>query len=385
MKGGVLFLITMILAFDLSGQVSYIVSGRIKGVISGTVYLVADISDPKYYFKNKSIDSARINKGLFNIKRRSYDKHTYAYRLIIESDSVTGMSGMVFIEPKNQTILIDSVNEYISPVVPNSVIQHEMHYEYDMLFHEVIREANELDNYADELYEKYKKEIPDKELQKFNSRRKEIIARGDSLFFEYVKKHPDSYVSLWKLIERFKNLGYQAEYSGIFDLLSDRMKKNPTAQLFIKDLKASSILRLNNPFPVLQLKDSSGKDISLQMKNTKAKYTLIDFWFSHCGPCLTQFPKYKMIYDKHKRDGFEIIAISVDRKEKIKDWKKIILEKKLDWTHYLDEDGKQSKKLSIILFPTNYLLNERGEIIKINIIPGELEDFLNKNNSRDNR
>lgn len=85
---------------------------------------------------------------------------------------------------------------------------------------------------------------------------------------------------------------------------------------------------------------------------------------------------YTKSYNDFKLQGFKIIGISIDITTNINAWKNITKEKGLDWIQYLDENGKLSKKLNINSFPTNFLLNEKGEIIQKNITPEELEKFL---------
>ena len=129
----------------------------------------------------------------------------------------------------------------------------------------------------------------------------------------------------------------------------------------------------NLKFPEFEIQD---KKISSAFGK---KYTFIDFWFSHCGPCLNDFPKYKEVYTKYKNLGLEIIGISTDRTKDIDDWKKVIKEKDLNWLQLLDENGIESHQFNINAFPTTFLLNSEGIIIKKDISPEELEIFLEKN------
>ena len=64
---------------------------------------------------------------------------------------------------------------------------------------------------------------------------------------------------------------------------------------------------------------------------SKAKNTLIDFWFSHCGSCINEFPIYKDIYSRYKDKGFEMISISTDETKYIDYWKGIIAKHEIDW------------------------------------------------------
>lgn len=103
---------------------------------------------------------------------------------------------------------------------------------------------------------------------------------------------------------------------------------------------------------------------------------MIDFWFNHCGACIGQFDDLKNIYALYKDKGFTIVGISIDGKDKIEDWKNVIDQYHLPWKQYLDFNGKECNKLSIEAFPSNFLINEQGNIIAKRISPNKLSKFL---------
>jgi peroxiredoxin len=143
-------------------------------------------------------------------------------------------------------------------------------------------------------------------------------------------------------------------------------------------LENGRITKIGNPFPFVQLSSIEGKTARLNFKGY-ATYTLLDFWYSHCGPCIAQFSKLKKIYSTGHSKGFEIIGISVDKKEDVMDYGNAIKKFDLIWRHYWDISGSESKKLGIAIYPSNFLLDKTGKIIAKNISPDELEVFLKRN------
>ena len=105
----------------------------------------------------------------------------------------------------------------------------------------------------------------------------------------------------------------------------------------------------------------------------------MDFWYSNCRPCIAQFPHLRETYQAYQSQGFEIIGISTDRTRYKENWMKAIDKYQLSWPQYWDQDGVESSKLSINKFPSNFLLDQHGKIIKKDLRPVELEEFLKEN------
>jgi thiol-disulfide isomerase/thioredoxin len=119
-----------------------------------------------------------------------------------------------------------------------------------------------------------------------------------------------------------------------------------------------------------------------QMQNkikTNNQYYLIDFWYSHCGPCVVGFPRLKEIYDQFHGKGFDIVSISVDKQKDKKDYVAAIKKNKLEWNQVWDKDGVTAQKFDINSFPTYILLDKNDRIIKFDIQANQLEAFLKEN------
>jgi thiol-disulfide isomerase/thioredoxin len=196
---------------------------------------------------------------------------------------------------------------------------------------------------------------------------------------QYIIQNPNSYVALWDLVIDFafyRNYKNDDDLRSILrnaQLLSSTIKKTTTYKALVQNIRQDLKLDKGKIFPNIPL-NSIDSLIPIIKKN---KFTLVDFWFSSCQPCIAQFPQYKIIYDLNKSKRFEIIGISVDRKED--NWQKIIQQYNLKWLQYLDSNEIITQKLNITSFPTNFLLDNDGKIIKKNISPEDLDIFLKNN------
>lgn len=212
----------------------------------------------------------------------------------------------------------------------------------------------------------------------YQNKRKNMYRLADKLLFDYVKKYPDSFVSFWKLAEQM-HWGHETIYDSTFSNLSEKIKKTYSGKALFQKMQSSFLLQVGKKFPTINLVQHKETTIKfLDTLNLKT-FTLIDFWYSHCSPCIKQFPKFKNIYANFNEKGFEIIGISIDKKEDIQDWENIISKQELMWNQFLDINGVESTRLSINVFPTNFLIDEKGIVIKKDISPEELSLFLKQN------
>lgn len=69
--------------------------------------------------------------------------------------------------------------------------------------------------------------------------------------------------------------------------------------------------RLKERAPALTVSLADGSDFDLDAM--RGKVVLVAFWATWCGPCLEEMPALEKYYREHKADGFEVIALSVDR------------------------------------------------------------------------
>ena len=68
---------------------------------------------------------------------------------------------------------------------------------------------------------------------------------------------------------------------------------------------------MKEPAPPLTIETVGSGEFDLGAM--RGKVVLVDFWATWCAPCLAEFPVIAKFYEKHRAEGFEVIALSVDK------------------------------------------------------------------------
>jgi thiol-disulfide isomerase/thioredoxin len=316
--------------FSVSGQ-SFSLEGSIDAD-SGTVILQHD-ADAAYYQRGSSALAVKVVKGKFVFR----DSLAYpsSFRLLYKPDSVvTYYSGVFLLQAGHQTVRchFDSIG-----AIPD------------------------VDNAGTREWRAWAMGMPDK---------------GTGMYrLAYVRAHPKSYVVLWDLTS-LSGSGYNPILDSIYDELSVAVKSSYPGMVLRERLRSLAQTAQGRIFPAVVLADQQEREVRFSGATVHARYTLVDFWFSHCGPCIERFHELKAVYLKHGGRDLEIVAISTDGQKDLGEWRAVIQREGFDWKQYLDKGGSFAQQLSINSYPTNFLLDGKGLIVRRDILPAELEKML---------
>ncbi|MFV0414930.1 MAG: TlpA family protein disulfide reductase [Chthoniobacterales bacterium] len=153
------------------------------------------------------------------------------------------------------------------------------------------------------------------------------------------------------------------------------MKKNLAAQ--VEAQKVQDTLKVGVAFPDFEVKDTTGKDLSVSAY--AGKVVLIDFWATWCPPCVAEMPNVVKAYNAYHEKGFDIIGISLDENKDALD--AFVKEHKMTWPQYFDGlgwDNKLGKKYAVTGIPMTYLIGRDGKIVAKNLRGPELEEAIKK-------
>ena len=127
-----------------------------------------------------------------------------------------------------------------------------------------------------------------------------------------------------------------------------------------------------NKAPSLQVSSTKGETMMIYDKNYK--FTIINFWATDCPGCIKEMPHLADTYNKYKKQGIQIIAVSMfyDPPSQVLNF---IKKNNIPFPVVIDSDNKIAQQFeNIRLTPTSILINQKGQII--DQIVGEI-DFNN--------
>jgi peroxiredoxin len=133
------------------------------------------------------------------------------------------------------------------------------------------------------------------------------------------------------------------------------------AQKIIDQMKATASVTVGSRPPAIQAKDLKGETQTLE--RYQGKVLLLDFWATWCGPCRTELPNVKSIYEKYHDRGFEVLAVSLD--ENRDTLERFVKAQSLPWPQLFDGKGWKNEiaqRYGVTSIPKMLLLDRSGVI-----------------------
>lgn len=291
----------------------------------------------------------------------------YPYAIYLRFND-TIRSKLFFIDKGQQEVLVNNIDSPL--VINNSTINEEYQTNY-------LPQINKIENNYEFKIAKLRLEYNVDDLEQAAVFKEKLFiqlnylrSEKKKIIMDYINSYNNSYVGLWMLYFDTQYFGYDVIYKDVDKKLGKELLSTTIGKEITKSLKVTSVLKTGGKFPAMHSLKRFEKNESFEFKK---KFTLIDFWFSHCGPCIAQFPELKRINSSYQNQ-FDIFSISIDADSAL--WKNTIKAQQLNWPQFLDTGGLNAKRLIINKFPTNYLVDENGIIIEKDISLIKLKKLL---------
>jgi len=201
---------------------------------------------------------------------------------------------------------------------------------------------------------------------------------------DFIASHLTSPVSIYvleSLIANDKNLD---EASKLFERLAPNIKQSARAISFKASLEkkkkaffSKKPANIGDQAPNFEQPDVFGNKVTLS--KFKGKYLFLDFWASWCKPCRAENPNLVKAYHRFKKQGLEIVSVSLDGMAQKKAWLNAIKTDGLTWLQVSDLKAWENSAALIYnvkAIPENYLIDPTGKIIAKNLRGEELNTVL---------
>lgn len=141
------------------------------------------------------------------------------------------------------------------------------------------------------------------------------------------------------------------------------MRPFPAAWLLAAFVSASPAYaaRVGDSAPAFSLAMADGKSVSLASLRGNVVY--VDFWASWCVPCKRSFPWMNALHDRHRGEGFAIVAINVDKRRP--DAERFLRDVPATFPVVFDAAGATPAAFDVKGMPSSYLIDRDGVIVAV--------------------
>ena len=344
MKKYLMLLLALVLGLSACNQkeMEFEVNVSLKNGNDQTVYLQKFVDNAPVI-----IDSAVITDESAVLSAENDDPQ------ILYALKVKGMRGsMPFFADNKDVTFVGDINNPKDVEIMASETQAELDAYTDQL--------DEFDVQIRDLYTAMQQAFSDNDsvvMDSLNTVGTALMEQKDSFRDEYIKAHPESFVTHY-ILDQVKQ-----DYP--LDQLKEMVAAFTTESLYKTDLNdyiaKQERLEVGQPFIDFTLMTKDGTEAVLSEIIAQNKLTLVDFWASWCGPCRHENPVVKAAYEQFHELGFDVVGVSVDQDEAA--WLKAVEEDQLPWTQVRDSENKASEAYLIYYIPSNFLFDQEGNMV----------------------
>jgi cytochrome c biogenesis protein CcmG, thiol:disulfide interchange protein DsbE len=115
---------------------------------------------------------------------------------------------------------------------------------------------------------------------------------------------------------------------------------------------------LNAPAPPLTIETAGNGEFDLGA--LRGKVVLVNFWATWCAPCIEELPAIEKFYRRHRAEGFDVIALSIDKPRDREKMRRLIA--KLPFQAALLSDASRNGFGTPEAVPVSYVIDARGVV-----------------------
>lgn len=194
---------------------------------------------------------------------------------------------------------------------------------------------------------------------------------------DFIKENMSGSISMYPTTLRWDGGKNVPLYESLAKSISDKNPDSEVAKRILEKIVVIKNTDVGGTSSPIAMPDADGKEIAIS--DIKAKYTLIDFWASWCGPCRRESKKLNGLYSKYKDKGFDIYGVSLDTEKDL--WMKAIDKDKRTWANVSTLQGFETPvtfEYAVTALPAKFLIDGNGKIVAKNLHGKDLEEKLNE-------
>lgn len=346
-------------ALTLNAQETFTVEGRIEGITSGRLYMLAQTGESKI----DTIGTALFTAPDFRIEGRIGEP---VVATIVVEKYVGGFNFLAEPGVRYNALLKDGPGAYIRGGALQDAWRAYATYSDSL---------RQVKNLYQERYEKLRGENKFRSASRTNDTLQLYQKRISEETQAFLKQHDDlitaytyqthlqsSDAGLDESIRMYESMGPGARGSVCGRIIKERIDRiRKTEQ--------------GRPAPDFTLPDLQGRQVTLS--KTPGTIKIVDFWASWCGPCRLNNPALKKLYAQYHDKGLEIISISLDDKKER--WAKAVADDGLEWINVSSLKGWKcsvAREYNVTGVPAIYILDADNHIIATNLRGEKLAGFL---------
>jgi peroxiredoxin len=105
---------------------------------------------------------------------------------------------------------------------------------------------------------------------------------------------------------------------------------------------------------------SLGGGETISLEDYPGEVVYVSFWASWCAPCREEMPLLAALWQRHRDEGFQVIAINVDEDPLAA--REFAREHGLQFPLARDADRAVSQLYRVAGYPSHYLVDRRGKV-----------------------
>ncbi len=166
-----------------------------------------------------------------------------------------------------------------------------------------------------------------------------------------------------------------AECRRLYDTMGAGAKATLSARLMKEHIERLEKTETGIQAPDFTLPDLQGNMVTLSKIPGKIK--ILDFWASWCGPCRLNNPSLRKLYEDFHDKGLEIVSVSLDNKKER--WGEAVAKDGLNWLNLSSLKGwgcEVARLYNVTAVPAIFILDESNRIIATHLRNEKLRTFL---------